>query len=206
MVPPESDLARRLEEVARLVSGVAHDFNDVLFVISAQCQRLLDGLPEHPLRGSVLAIQEAAGRAAVLTNRLTTEVAAPPVAAQSPVERPRVLVVEDERPVRELLRTILARDGIDVRVATTAEEALQITASEEFDLLVTDVILPKMTGPDLARAVTARTPHTRVLLMSGYTGNLVVEDFHGGRGFIQKPFGAKAILERVRELLGRPRN
>jgi two-component system cell cycle sensor histidine kinase/response regulator CckA len=115
--------------------------------------------------------------------------------------RPVVLVVEDETAVRDLLVTILKRGGFDVRSADSAEAALAI--DDHYDLLLTDVVLPRMTGPDLARAVRERSPQTRVLFMSGYTGNAVLDetDLDAGRAFIQKPFSSKALVDRIRDLI-----
>lgn len=208
-MPPDATPVQRLEAAARLAGAIAQDVNAALSVIQTESQRLIDGLSGHPLRGAAEAIQAAHARMAVLAQRLSTEMAAlapgaaPPARMPAAGVRTRVLIVEDERPVRELLRTILERGGFDVRAATTAEEALQVEAPEGFDLLITDVMLPKMTGPELARALTSRWPSLRVLFMSGYTGGVVLEedDFSGARAFIQKPFGSKVLLDRVRRLL-----
>lgn len=114
-----------------------------------------------------------------------------------------MLVVDDERPVREVVVAALVRAGYQVQSAASAEEALEIEGLESFDLLLTDVMLPNMTGPELAREVRRRSPATRVLFMSGYTGDAVLtpEDVHGSLGFLQKPFGAHTVVARVRELL-----
>jgi CheY-like chemotaxis protein len=147
------------------------------------------------------------GRGATVTILLppadvAVEEARPP---RSPVStRPFVLLVEDEDAVRDLLTTVLQRGGFEVRAAGSAEAALAIDGN--FDLLLTDVVLPQMTGPELARAMRDRMPSLRVLFMSGYTGHAVLEDsdFDAGRAFIQKPFGSKALLERIRELIDAP--
>lgn len=117
-----------------------------------------------------------------------------------------VLVVDDERAVREVVAAALTRAGYKVRSAASAEEALDLERAEPVDLLITDVILPGMKGPDLAREVRRRSPGTRVLFMSGYTGDAALDpgDLHGGLGFLQKPFGPGAVLARVRELLDPP--
>jgi two-component system cell cycle sensor histidine kinase/response regulator CckA len=100
----------------------------------------------------------------------------------------------------------LVRAGYVVRSAANAEDALTLEAQQPVNLLITDVILPKMKGPELAREIRRRSPGTRVLFISGYTGNssLTPEDLDGVLGFLQKPFGAAAVVARVRELLGSP--
>jgi two-component system cell cycle sensor histidine kinase/response regulator CckA len=124
-------------------------------------------------------------------------------AAEAPAVEPRVLLVDDEDGVRDVLTTILARDGFVVRSAATAEAALEMVADASFDVLLTDVVLPGMSGPELASHVRGRDPRTRVLFMSGYTGDAVLDDAEFGEApaFIQKPFGSRALLDRLRSLL-----
>jgi DNA-binding response OmpR family regulator len=112
-----------------------------------------------------------------------------------------ILVVDDERPVRDLLVALLTRQGFAVRAAASAEEALELERQQPVDLLMTDVMLPEMSGPQLARAVRARSPQTLVLFMSGYTGALLKDVDMAGAGFLQKPFDAKTVAQKIRELL-----
>jgi two-component system cell cycle sensor histidine kinase/response regulator CckA len=117
-----------------------------------------------------------------------------------------ILIVDDERAVRDLVATALRRAGFEVRTAGSAEEALDLEAVHPVDLLVTDVILPKISGPELASRIRTRSPHTRVLFMSGYTGNaLSGEDLRDGNSFLPKPFGTTTLLQRVQEVLDPPR-
>jgi two-component system cell cycle sensor histidine kinase/response regulator CckA len=119
-----------------------------------------------------------------------------------------VLVVDDERAVRELVSIALTRAGFQVRTAASAEEALDLEASHpSFDLLVTDIILPALTGAQLAQRIRQRSPNTRVLFMSGYAGNaLGPEDLSGASDFLPKPFGTTALIERVQAVLNPPRS
>lgn len=104
--------------------------------------------------------------------------------------------------MRELVAVALTRAGFQVRTASSAEEALDLEADHPVDLLLTDVLLPKITGPELAQRIRERSPNTRVLFMSGYAGNaLTPEDLRGGGAFLPKPFGTTALLERVHEVL-----
>ena len=124
---------------------------------------------------------------------------APPPAAPG-----RVLLVEDEDGVRHLLANILDRNGFAVSSAPSAEAALEMLETTTFDVLVTDVMLPGMSGPELAREVRRRLPSMRLLFMSGYTGDAVpdVAEFGDERVFIQKPFGSRVLMARLRSLLG----
>ena len=119
-----------------------------------------------------------------------------------------IVVVEDEDAVRSFVKTVLERFGYQVLDAPDAESALALvgTVKGRIDLLLTDVILPKMDGLELARRVTSERPFLPVLFMSGYPEQIA----NAGGGFLQpgvelleKPFTAQSILARVRLMLGR---
>jgi len=116
-----------------------------------------------------------------------------------------ILLVEDEKPVREITRKILTMRGYEVLEACHGVEALQISARHKkpIHLLITDVVMPHMGGRDLAARVTALHPETRVLFISGYTDDAVVR--HGiieaEAGFLQKPFTLDALTNKVRSAL-----
>jgi two-component system, cell cycle sensor histidine kinase and response regulator CckA len=118
-----------------------------------------------------------------------------------------ILLVEDEDAVRGFVKTVLERFGYRVLDAPDAESALALidTLNSRIDLLLTDVILPKMDGPELARRMTADRPATRVLFMSGYPERMAAADgiLEPGLELLEKPFTAQAILTRVRDLLVR---
>jgi signal transduction histidine kinase/CheY-like chemotaxis protein len=117
-----------------------------------------------------------------------------------------ILLVEDEPQVRSLTRTMLARLGYRVLETESADEALRITSGHEgpLDLLLTDVVMPRMSGTDLARHVQTARPGVRVLYMSGYTDNGVIDQgmLAAGTPFIQKPFTSAGLSRKVREVLG----
>lgn len=115
-----------------------------------------------------------------------------------------ILVVEDERAVRELLVTVLRREGFIVHAAASAEDAVELEGLDSIDLLLTDVILPKMSGPDLARLIRRRCPQARVVFMSGYTGALLQDEDMAGAEFLQKPFDPKAVAQKIRAVLDLP--
>jgi PAS domain S-box-containing protein len=128
-------------------------------------------------------------------------VSAPPISIPAP-DLPRVLLVEDEGAVRELLSSALERNGFDVVTAGSAEEALTL-ASPAFQILLSDISLPGMSGVQLARQLRRNMPSLRVLLMSGYareefsSGPNAVEDLP----FIPKPFATRTVVERLRSLI-----
>jgi len=116
-----------------------------------------------------------------------------------------VLVVEDEEAIRGLVSTVLGRHGYRVRTARNGEEALAEAAAEadRLHLLLTDVVMPRMSGPELGRRVREICPHARVLYMSGFTDHPAMREDTAveGEQLIRKPFTAEALLERVRAAL-----
>jgi len=117
-----------------------------------------------------------------------------------------ILVVDDEAAVLEVTSRILRRNGYATLEATTGQKALSLASSRDFQLLLTDSIMPGVSGPKLAEQVTALKPGVRVLHMSGYTAGLLdPQGIVGGRlAFVQKPFTAQALLEKVRAVLSVP--
>ena len=119
-----------------------------------------------------------------------------------------VLVVEDAEGVRELAVTGLRRFGYRVLEASSAEAAESCFESAAFpiDLVVTDIVLTGRSGPDLIKLLKARSSTLRVVFMSGYADETVLE--HGLRdgdvAFVQKPFTGMALARKVRETLDRP--
>jgi PAS domain S-box-containing protein len=118
-----------------------------------------------------------------------------------------ILVVDDEPALRGLLRNTLAGYGYRVVEARDGEEALRLAreAAEPFRLLVTDVIMPCVTGPELARRMEVLFPGIAVLFISGYPGETEAEraEFGPGTAWLAKPFTAEALLRHVRRELTR---
>jgi DNA-binding NtrC family response regulator len=113
-----------------------------------------------------------------------------------------VLLVEDEAAIREMLREILTEEGYKVLSAASPEEALRAAreAPGTIHVLVSDVVMPVMSGPELAARITEVRPGLKVLYMSGYTSP-AVSDLVAARAFLQKPFPPAALTAKVRELL-----
>ena len=117
-----------------------------------------------------------------------------------------VLVVEDEDRVRRLVVRILAEAGYVVLDAASNDAALRLAAerTEAIHLLLTDVVMPHGSGPELAQALTAVRPNLKVLFMSGYAEDAIARHgvLHPGAMLVQKPVAPVQLLARVREALG----
>jgi two-component system, cell cycle sensor histidine kinase and response regulator CckA len=115
-----------------------------------------------------------------------------------------VLLVEDEISVRNLVARVLRGHGYRVLGAATGEEALSMAAQHTgpIHLLLTDIVMPRMSGRELALALTKLHPTLRVLFMSGYTDETVLRHLEDpGVAFLQKPFSPVVLAERVRAAL-----
>jgi CheY-like chemotaxis protein len=140
--------------------------------------------------------------------RLPSTVASGPT-AKPPVTRTvgteTILLVEDEEGVRNIARRILSMAGYTVLMAGNGGDALLARDAHpgQIHLLVTDVVMPQMSGKELAERLTLASPGIKVLYMSGYTDNAIVH--HGtldpGTNFIAKPFAAADLTRKVREVL-----
>jgi PAS domain S-box-containing protein len=116
-----------------------------------------------------------------------------------------VLVAEDEEGVRELLRKVLTEYGYSVLAARHGRDALMLAGerADDIDLLITDVVMPEMSGRELAESLADRRPDLKVLYISGYTDDEVLQRGVRGREvpLMRKPFAAEDLLRRVRSIL-----
>jgi two-component system cell cycle sensor histidine kinase/response regulator CckA len=116
-----------------------------------------------------------------------------------------ILVVEDEADVRRLTSEMLKQQGYTVLEAASGPEAIRIWRDNhgKIDLVLSDVIMPHMSGPEMARELRALQPELKVIYMSGYTGETIAR--HGvlnqGTRFLQKPFTVKTLMRKVRGIL-----
>jgi PAS domain S-box-containing protein len=116
-----------------------------------------------------------------------------------------VLFVEDEQSVRELVRDYLRGVGYRVIEAGDGIEALKAVATNKgpIHILITDVVMPRLSGRDLATKLSSAWPDLKVLFISGYTDDTIVRHgvLEGGVAFLQKPFNLNALAEKIREVL-----
>ena len=115
-----------------------------------------------------------------------------------------MLLVEDEPAVREMTRRMLDRSGYQVLTAASGHDAVKIAGRPgQIDLLLTDVIMPKMPGREVADRVRVRQPGIRVLFMSGYTQGLLSAQgvLEPGLYLIEKPFSATSLAAKLNEVL-----
>ena len=119
-----------------------------------------------------LDIRSAPGQGTAFIITLPLQDAPPEAAAAAPVraaQRPlRVLVVDDEAPVRDTLAAVLAADGHEVELATDGADGLRRFDAGTFDLVITDKAMPVMNGDQLAKAIKSRAPKTRIILLTGF--------------------------------------
>jgi len=125
------------------------------------------------------------------------------LAAVAAVPSRRILLVEDEETVRVLAQRMLEESGYRVTEAKDAEEALRRVAAEAepFDLLISDLVMPGMSGQALASRIRSESPTTKVLFISGYTEDTAVRKTiaDSGVAFLQKPFTRDALARKVTE-------
>ncbi len=119
--------------------------------------------------------------------------------------RETLMLVEDEKPLRELLCKHLKHTGYNVLSAQNGEESLQISNSLAAApaLLITDVLMPGMTGPALSESLHATFPELKVLFLSGYSDEALLRRgvLPDGTYFLQKPFSLREFSDRVREII-----
>jgi CheY-like chemotaxis protein len=109
-----------------------------------------------------------------------------------------ILVVDDEEVVRSVVRDMLESDGYSILDTGDPQHALRIARERPVHLLLSDVVMPLMKGPELAAKLLALSPSTKILLMSAYPMSEVAAS---GRAFIGKPFSVQSLNEKVRQVL-----
>jgi PAS domain S-box-containing protein len=157
-----------------------------------------------------VTVESAPGRGSVFRVFFPCAVQPPPAGSEEPapergLANETILVAEDEASVRELIASLLADEGYRVLVASDGQEAIDLCreGGAPIDLLLTDVIMPRMNGRELADRLSARMPGIRILFMSGYTDDAI--GHHGvldeETRFLSKPFSPETLLRKIRESL-----
>ena len=225
-VTESRDLARqlrqsdRLEAIRKLAFGAAQDFSNLLTVITSRGElaRRQAGADEAQTR-HLDELLGAAERATALTQQLLAFSrrqalgspaealrAAPAAPGATPRGSETILLVEHHQAVRLVEREILEDLGYLVLEASQGEDALllQKRYARPVHLVVTDVVMPDMSGPDLARRLARAWPETQVLFVSGQCTDDTAPDgvLAPGASFLQKPFSHDALARKVREALG----
>lgn len=134
----------------------------------------------------------------------TSESEPPTDGFKVPVGSEKILLVEDEDTVRELARQILDSCGYAVTAARSGLEAIELVErGTKFDLLLTDVVMPSMSGRELVDKLQKVSPHTPVLFMSGYTDDAIIRKgiMEINTNFIQKPFTFNDLAHKVRDVI-----
>jgi signal transduction histidine kinase/ActR/RegA family two-component response regulator len=128
------------------------------------------------------------------------QVSAPPATGVVAGEG-EILLVEDDAMVRALARDILVGKGYDVVAAEDGEEALSLFSEHQVDLVLTDMVMPKLHGRGLAAALRRVSPALPIVFMSGYAHDVGGEDLSDGDAFVQKPFAAHDLTRAIRTAL-----
>jgi CheY-like chemotaxis protein len=212
----------KMEADGQRVGEIAHDLNDLLTAITGHTELLIASL--DPTSTTILdayEVRRAALSAAQLTGALRTlsggrgNVAETPLAFEAsptigpaiPLEprvdtRPlaRVLVVEDEPGVRELIRVVLVKAGYDVVTVPGPRAALAALAREPaIDVLLVDVVMPEMDGYDLVAEARPLLPHVQVVFISAFARD--PKRHVQGDSFLEKPFTPQALTDIVKASL-----
>jgi len=118
-------------------------------------------------------------------------------------EKRTILLVEDNEMVRTLVDELLTKNGFKVLVAEDPVQALRISEGHTLDLLVSDVVMPDMTGPEVHSKLIENHPGLRVLYMSGYASNVIAQQgvFGNGVQYIQKPFTIAEFAKKIEQVL-----
>jgi DNA-binding NtrC family response regulator len=116
--------------------------------------------------------------------------------------RQKILVVDDEQVILDLLRRVLSREGYEVATTTRGDEAVRLVSTGRFDLAIADIGLHRLDGRDLMMRINQASPETALVAMTGYPASEVVEfaqDYTDG--YLEKPFALEELLRAVRRAL-----
>jgi DNA-binding NtrC family response regulator len=130
-----------------------------------------------------------------------------PMSGESTHDARTVLVVDDAEGLRALAKRFLERQGYTVLVAADADEAIRLfDENPAIDVMLTDVVMPGISGPALAKLLVARRPDLKVIYMSGYGEEAVARQgiLNPGIAFLHKPFTSESLGRKIIEVIERP--
>jgi CheY-like chemotaxis protein len=211
----KQDRSQPITSVMESPRRIAHDLNNVAFVISGYAQQIEESLgPDHELQPDVQQILAEIPRLTAIVERIRSLdpvdaatsselIVGDTIITEATTHKRRILLVEDEAAVRDLLRQALERRGYHVDIGATGAEGLALCDElDPPDLLITDLILPGATGPVIVERLRRRAPEVKVLLMSGYAEHPLLDAAHAaGEPCLVKPFEITAFNETVARLL-----
>jgi two-component system, cell cycle sensor histidine kinase and response regulator CckA len=117
------------------------------------------------------------------------------------VQARTILIIDDEEPLRQMTAAMLEREGFKVLQAGGAEEASDVWAREHarVDLLLTDIVMPGLSGPEIAREFLTLRPDLKIIITSGYTETMALDTVNLVKGakFLRKPYVRKALIDMV---------
>jgi two-component system cell cycle sensor histidine kinase/response regulator CckA len=157
--------------------------------------------------GGVVSVESTPGEGTVfavflpMVDEMPTDKDSEP-AKESIQGQATILIVEDNVDVLKLTRMILTMAGYSVLQAESPQTALEHHLGTPLDLILTDVMMPGMSGPDFIRTWHETMPYTRVLFMSGFSDDSLPVDSVPSDQLLQKPFSAPQLLKRIAEALG----
>jgi CheY-like chemotaxis protein len=219
--PTETTVPRPAElELGPSAARLAHDFNNLLTGILGHVSMLRgDASLSQEAQAELEQIRRAADRATELAGQLRllgrTRPSAPRLSGPLPAwdvaevgGNETILLVEDEPDVRHLARRVLEQQGYDVLDAADAEAAVALADRHpgHIHLLLTDMVLPRLSGRELAARVSIHRPSTKVLYISGSSDGVITRHrmLEPGTEFLEKPFSLDRLLRAVRHVLGPP--
>lgn len=120
----------------------------------------------------------------------------------------KILIVEDEIFVQDLLRKVLSKQGYAVTTAADGQEAIEKLKATPHDLVITDVVMPRVEGFDLLRWIKVQRAATKVIVLTGFARRHSISDFllYGADDYLSKPFLVPELLAAVERSIGHPRD
>lgn len=221
----ELSKAQQLESLVKLADDVVHELNNFLTVIHLSTESLLSELPSmhgqdnQEFIGKFGNILDSTNQAVSLIRRVldfNSRASSLPKTKQffsktnkkplNQIKNQTVLVVDDQQDICDALATYLTNSGLTVLKATHPEAALSMakTEGQKIDLLITDVMMPGMSGVDLATKIREKTPDVRVIFMTGYAGKSIADYKSKEQSqWLLKPFSPRDLESRIQTALSK---